>query len=489
MSTSKGIRIRNYARDSITITKEIGSGTFGKVFLANIKDPKLSQAAIKIFKKELRAEVSQKDKDNAYDELLKVAVIDHENIVKLHGMVQDADLELPWLVFEYMKDGNLLEYVKKNDNIKEKTLVRFCRDICNGMTFLHDHQVLHKDLAARNILLDGKTAKIADLGLSSFLTSDEGGVYALNGKLFPYRHAAVECIVEQVFKFESDVWSFGILMYEIFNSGMTPYGKDNKQAEVRRYIVDGITPLHLLQPHCSSKILNTMKLILNPILTERPKFDQLLSTFQKMLTGKSVLEHSSDNLVRRDSGGFAAFHKIKANGLSSSFNNLNSPLSSSPTSNSGGFKKTTVNENHKAKHEDMDMNNVKNMHLLTVSQNSRSTSTPNLVEAIANLTNQSLKQADKIVQKASDNNFLSVRSLPSARRHSAHIDISPLAEKQMQKMPVTEEVGTTKSNLLFNDDDTIDEQSEPRKRASSSSRIMNNPLLEGLVQNRFKRKS
>ncbi len=106
-----------------------------------------------------------------------------------------------------MKDGNLLEYVIKNDNIREvpqkykcnieiyslemfshfinnflnsqRMLIRFCRDICNGMAFLHSHQVLHKDLAARNILLSDKTAKIADLGLSSFLTNDEGGIYAV----------------------------------------------------------------------------------------------------------------------------------------------------------------------------------------------------------------------------------------------------------------------------------------------------------------------
>ncbi|ODM96900.1 Tyrosine-protein kinase Fer [Orchesella cincta] len=483
MSSSKGISVRSYERSNVTFTKEIGSGTFGKVFLATIKDSKLPQVAIKIFKKELRSEVSQKDKDNAYEELLKVAVIDHENIVKLHGMVQES--ELPWLVFEFMKGGNLLEYVLKTDNIKEKTLSRFCRDICNGMTFLHNHRVLHKDLAARNILLDGKTAKIADLGLSSFLTSDEGGVYALNGKLFPYRHAAVECIVEQVFTFESDVWSFGILMYEIFMGGMTPYGKENKQPEVRRFIVDGITPLHLLQPNCSSKIISIMKSILTPLREDRPTFEQLLTKFQKMLTGKSVLERSSDNLAtRRDSAGagFAAFHKIKANGLSSSFTNLSSPLSSSPTSNNMGYKKTITNENQGPKTNRMNAMNPMNLQLLTVSQNSKSTSTPNLVEAIAKLTNQSLRQADKILQKTSDNHLLSVRSNPSARRHSSQINVIPLAE---QKMPPIENTSTYKP--LFHDD--FDEQSEPRKRASSSSRVMNNPLLEGFVQNRFIRKT
>lgn len=86
----------------------------------------------------------------------------------------------------YNLDKNVVSTRKDNFTICvfiQTSLIRYCRDICQGMTFLHNNNVLHKDLAARNILIDGRTAKIADLGLSSFLTTDNDEVYTVSQKV------------------------------------------------------------------------------------------------------------------------------------------------------------------------------------------------------------------------------------------------------------------------------------------------------------------
>ncbi|CAL8143287.1 unnamed protein product, partial [Orchesella dallaii] len=268
------IEVPMYQKEDLNLGKVLGQARF--------KDPSRPPVAVKQFFTEQWKAVTQQDKDKAYAEMLKVGVMQHPNIVKLVGMVRDS---LPWLILEYMSGGSLLEFVSTpNRVLTESTLFGFCLDICSGMKFLHQRQFLHRDLAARNILLNGNIAKIADLGLSSFIRPGTGGKYTVNN--FAIHHASREVIVESVYQKESDVWSFGILMYEMFSRGRVPYGHQTKPEQILDYIRDGITPVDL-QPYIfSENVSYVMKVILKIHRAERPTFQTLLDYFSTVVPVK-----------------------------------------------------------------------------------------------------------------------------------------------------------------------------------------------------------
>lgn len=209
-------------RSELTFEKEIGSGQFGAVHRGMWRGS--TPVAIKVVKEDCVS----------YDEFLSEANVmkkmQHSNLVKLLAVVT-AD-EPICIVTELMTNGNLLEYLRGrqgHNKVSFDVMVYMAIQINNAMEYLEVENFIHRDLAARNVLVgNDNVVKVADFGLSRLV---ENGYYTANEKSkFAVKWTAPEVVTMAKFSVKSDVWSFGIVLFEIFSNGRTPYeGMGNKE--------------------------------------------------------------------------------------------------------------------------------------------------------------------------------------------------------------------------------------------------------------------
>nr|XP_006208052.1 tyrosine-protein kinase Fer [Vicugna pacos] len=201
---------------------------------------------------------------------------DHPNIVKLIGVCTQR--QPIYIIMELVPGGDFLSFLrKKKDEIKLKQLVKFSLDAASGMAYLESKNCIHRDLAARNCLVgENNVLKISDFGMSR---QEDGGVYSSSGlKQIPIKWTAPEALNYGRYSSESDVWSFGILLWETFSLGVCPYpGMTNQQA--REQVERGY---RMSAPqHCPEDIFKIMMKCWDYKPENRPKFTEL----QKELTG------------------------------------------------------------------------------------------------------------------------------------------------------------------------------------------------------------
>ncbi|KAM9138438.1 angiopoietin-1 receptor isoform 6-T6 [Pangshura tecta] len=267
----------------------IGEGNFGQVLKARIKKDGLRMdAAIKRMK-EYASKDDHRDFAGELEVLCKLG--HHHNIINLLGACEHRGYL--YLAIEYAPHGNLLDFLRKSrvletdpafaianstaSTLSSQQLLHFAADVARGMDYLSQKQFIHRDLAARNILVgENYVAKIADFGLSR---GQEVYVKKTMGRL-PVRWMAIESLNYSVYTTNSDVWSYGVLLWEIVSLGGTPYC-GMTCAELYEKLPQGY---RLEKPlNCDDEVYDLMRQCWREKPYERPSFAQILVSLNRML--------------------------------------------------------------------------------------------------------------------------------------------------------------------------------------------------------------
>uniref|UniRef100_A0A672QVE7 Tyrosine-protein kinase n=1 Tax=Sinocyclocheilus grahami TaxID=75366 RepID=A0A672QVE7_SINGR len=203
--------------DDVILGQSIGRGNFGEVFSGRLRSEN-TPVAVKACRENLPAE--HKNKFLMEARILKQ--YDHPNIVKLIGVCTQK--QPIYIIMELVQGGDFLTFLRtEGHNLKTKMLIKMAENVVSGMAYLESKKCIHRDLAARNCLVgEESVVKISDFGMSR---QEQDGVYSATGgmKQIPVKWTAPEALNYGRYTTESDVWSFGVLLWETFSRGVTPY--------------------------------------------------------------------------------------------------------------------------------------------------------------------------------------------------------------------------------------------------------------------------
>uniref|UniRef100_A0AAX7T3Q4 Ephrin type-B receptor 3 n=1 Tax=Astatotilapia calliptera TaxID=8154 RepID=A0AAX7T3Q4_ASTCA len=271
----------------VKIEEVIGAGEFGEVCRGRLKQAGRREMVVAI--KTLKAGYTERQRRDFLAEASIMGQFDHPNVIRLEGVLTRSCPVL--IITEFMENGALDSFLRLNDGRFTMTqLVGMLRGIAAGMKYLSDMNYVHRDLAARNILVNSNlVCKVSDFGLSRFLddtSADPTYTSSLGGKI-PIRWTAPEAIAFRKFTSASDVWSYGIVMWEVVSYGERPYWDMSNQDVMTAVEQDYRLPppmdcpmvLHQLMLECWMKERNL-----------RPKFSRIVSTLDKLLRNAASLK-------------------------------------------------------------------------------------------------------------------------------------------------------------------------------------------------------
>ncbi|XP_075918933.1 ephrin type-A receptor 5-like [Petromyzon marinus] len=211
----------------IKLGRVIGAGEFGKVHVGYLKRQGSSggAATVRVAIKTLKGGSSKQQQQDFLCEASIMGQFEHDNIVRLEGVVTKSKPVM--IITEFMENHSLDLFLRmKKGHLVVTQLLGMLRDVASGMEYLSRRGYVHRDLAARNVLVSGElTCKVSDFGLSRtlLLDADPEGAYTSRGGKIPIRWTAPEAIAQLRFTSASDVWSYGIVVWEVTSYGERPY--------------------------------------------------------------------------------------------------------------------------------------------------------------------------------------------------------------------------------------------------------------------------
>ncbi|XP_031537676.2 tyrosine-protein kinase receptor UFO isoform X2 [Vicugna pacos] len=296
-------------RHKVALGKTLGEGEFGAVMEGQLnQDDSILKVAVKTMK---IAICTRSELEDFLSEAVCMKEFDHPNVMRLIGVCfQGSEREgfpAPVVILPFMKHGDLhsfLLYSRLGDQpvfLPTQMLVKFMADIASGMEYLSTKRFIHRDLAARNCMLnENMSVCVADFGLSKKIYN---GDYYRQGRIakMPVKWIAIESLADRVYTSKSDVWSFGVTMWEIATRGQTPYpGVENseiydylRQGNRLKQPVDCLDGLYALMARCWE---------LNP--RDRPSFAELREDLENTLKALPPAQEPDEILyVNMDEGG------------------------------------------------------------------------------------------------------------------------------------------------------------------------------------------
>ncbi|XP_054005548.1 tyrosine-protein kinase Abl isoform X2 [Hylaeus anthracinus] len=272
-------------RTDIVMRHKLGGGQYGDVYEAVWKRYNMT-VAVKTLKEDTMA---LKD---FLEEAAIMKEMKHRNLVQLLGV---CTREPPfYIITEFMSKGNLLDYLRNESKhqINAVVLMHMATQIASGMSYLESRNFIHRDLAARNCLVgENHLVKVADFGLARLMRDDTYTAHA--GAKFPIKWTAPEGLAYNKFSTKSDVWAFGILLWEIATYGMSPYPG-----------VDLTDVYHMLEkgyrmecpPGCPPKVYELMRQCWQWSAADRPTFKEIHHSLENMFQESSITEEVEKQL-------------------------------------------------------------------------------------------------------------------------------------------------------------------------------------------------
>uniref|UniRef100_A0A336LGT4 Tyrosine-protein kinase receptor n=1 Tax=Culicoides sonorensis TaxID=179676 RepID=A0A336LGT4_CULSO len=291
------LRVPQYKLDDVKFVEELGEGAFGKVYKGELTTKEKDKIFVAV--KALKENASAKTQQDFKREIELISDLHHENIVNILGVILKKE---PYcMLFEFMSEGDLHEFLITNSPNEGKSLSQMqflyiALQICDGMTYLANHHYVHRDLAARNCLVgENLTVKISDFGLSRDIYSSD--YYRVQSKsLLPVRWMPSESILYGKFTTESDVWSYGVVLWEIYSYGLQPYyGYSNQE------VINMIRARQLLPcpESCPEYVYNLMKACWDEQAVRRPAFPEIGHRLKVWYQTQKRMEQSEQSLSSR----------------------------------------------------------------------------------------------------------------------------------------------------------------------------------------------
>ena len=286
--------ILEVTEENVKIISELGVGQFGKVFLAHTVGLTLCDLSLRsagqtvisalVAVKFLHSDANELDKETFEKEVKFMSRLQNENIVQILGVCLRGNA---FIMMEYMENGDLNQYLQKFEYSHEEpsedggsfitssSLIYISLQIASGMHYLAGKNYVHRDLATRNCLVGQKfLVKIADFGMSRELY--DNNYYRLRGRaMLPIRWMAKECFYGQ-FSEKTDVWAYGVVMWEIFTlCHCQPYEDFNNQEVIDNAIVGPERKLLSQPPSCPDEVYHVMQRCWVDDTEERATFEEL----------------------------------------------------------------------------------------------------------------------------------------------------------------------------------------------------------------------
>ncbi|XP_070499591.1 uncharacterized protein Ret isoform X3 [Chironomus tepperi] len=281
-----------FDRDKLTLDTTLGEGEFGKVLKAYIQEIDKDNSIRTVAVKTIKTKSNSVELLALLSEFQLLQELSHPNVIKLVGACIKS--EPPLLIIEYCCFGSLRSYLRLSRKLEEAgelnidgvepvtatDVLSFSWQICKGMSYLADIKLVHRDLAARNVLLaEGRVCKISDFGLTRDVYEDDAYLKKSKDRV-PVKWMSPESLADHVYTAKTDVWSFGVVGWEIITLGATPY--------------PGIPPqnlYHLLRSgyrmerpeNCSPEIYMLLEACWADDPMKRPSFKALATKFESLL--------------------------------------------------------------------------------------------------------------------------------------------------------------------------------------------------------------
>ncbi|XP_049772167.1 proto-oncogene tyrosine-protein kinase receptor Ret-like [Schistocerca cancellata] len=278
-----------FPRSRLLLEKTLGEGEFGRVLRARAIDIAGVTGATTVAVKTLKEGAGASEQQDLLSEYELLKTVSHPHVVRLLGACTSPGGPL-YLIIEFAEYGSLRNYLRRSRHIEPSALpvtpttphkiLSFAWQICKGMAYLSDMKLVHRDLAARNILVAaGGICKVSDFGLTRDVYEDDTYLKKSKGRV-PVKWMALESLMDHVYTSKSDVWSFGVVLWELVTLGASPY--------------PGVAVhnlFHLLQAgyrmecpeNCSTALYKVMRQCWQEEPSERPSFKQLTAIFESML--------------------------------------------------------------------------------------------------------------------------------------------------------------------------------------------------------------
>ncbi|KAG8454851.1 hypothetical protein GDO86_001174 [Hymenochirus boettgeri] len=272
-------------RDKITLLRELGQGSFGMVYEGIAKDIIKGEAEVRVAVKTVNEAASLRERIEFLNEASVMKAFSCHHVVRLIGVVSKGQPTL--VIMELMAHGDLKSYLRSLRPDAEnnpgrpaptlKEMIQMAAEISDGMAYLNAKKFVHRDLAARNCMVaEDYTVKIGDFGMTRDIY--ETDYYRKGGKgLLPVRWMSPESLKDGVFTAFSDVWSFGVVLWEITSLAEQPYqGLSNEQ--VLKFVMDGGS---LDQPeNCPPRLNSLMQMCWQYNPKMRPTFLEIIDTMK-----------------------------------------------------------------------------------------------------------------------------------------------------------------------------------------------------------------